>query len=234
MSPVAVSLNGHMDGSQSASAILQKLYSAPDAVACSQSAADLASFVQKNGLKSMEEAEISRDLIRASKNEKSGYEREGSMVAFEEIFRRVGAGKGAEPYFLQFLPVILERYAEQGKAAVVKDAAARAGKQLVSLPPTEYAPKFIEALFEVMEQPNVKWRTKVGALELLATFPSKAKDLVADRLGEYIPRLEQQMRDSKSDVRLQSKSDSDQILLNDANVRCLPLPSSVQRSFALF
>lgn len=122
------------------------------------------------------------------------------MVAMEELFRRVGADKGAEPYFLPFLPVILDRYAEQGKADVVKDAAARAGKQLVALPPSEFAPKLIDALFESMEQASVKWRSKVGALELLATIPAKAKDVVADRLGEYVPRLETQMRDSKSDV----------------------------------
>lgn len=200
MSPVAVNTNGAMNGSLPPTAILQKLYGAPDAVACSAAAAELADYVQQHGLRSLEEAEISADLIRASKNAKSGYEREGSMVAFEELFRRVGGAKGAEPYFLPFLPVILERYAEQGKAEVVKDAAAKAGKQLVQLPPAEYAPKFIDALFEAMEQSTVKWRTKVGALELLSKFPATAKDVVADRLGEYIPRLEQQMRDSKSDV----------------------------------
>jgi elongation factor 3 len=200
MSPVAVNTNGVMNGSLPATAILQKLYGAPDAVACSAAAAELAEYVQQHGLRSLEEAEISADLIRASKNAKSGYERESSMVAFEELFRRVGGAKGAEPYFLAFLPTILERYAEQGKAEVVKDAAAKAGKQLVQLPPAEYAPKFIDALFEAMEQPTVKWRTKVGALELLSKFPATAKDVVADRLGEYIPRLEQQMRDSKSDV----------------------------------
>lgn len=182
------------------SAILQKLYSAPDAVACAEAATDLANFVNSHGIRSLEEAEISADLIRASKNMKSGFEREGAMVAMEELFRRVGANKGAEPYFLPFLPYILDKYAEQGKAEVVRDAAVKAGKQLVYLPPQEYAPKFIGPLFDAMEQPSVKWKTKVGALELLATFPSRAKSVVADRLGEYIPRLEIQMRDTKADV----------------------------------
>lgn len=186
--------------SSPASAILQKLYSAPDAVACAEAAADLANFVNEHGLRSLEEAEISADLIRASKNQKSGYEREGSMVAMEELFRRVGAQKGAEPYFLPFLPYILDRYAEQGKGEVVRDAAVKAGKQLVLLPPQEYAPKFIGPLFDAMEQSSVKWKTKVGALELLATFPSRAKTVIAERLGEYIPRLETQMRDTKADV----------------------------------
>jgi len=203
MSPVAVNGHGAGDGSAGsapASAILQRLYSAPDAVACNEAAAELANFIQSNGLRSLEEAEISADLVRASKNAKSGYEREGAMVAIEEICRRVGSGKGAEPYLLPLLPHILERYTEQGKAEVVKDAAVKAGKQLVQLPPAEYIPKFIDALFDVMEQSSVKWKTKVGAIDLLATLPARAKDQVAERLGEYIPRLETQMRDTKADV----------------------------------
>lgn len=199
MSP-SIAMAASNDGSAPASAILQKLYSAPDAVACAEAAAELANFVNSNGIRSLEEAEISADLIRASKNQKSGYEREGAMVAMEELFRRVGSAKGAEPYFLPFLPYILDKYAEQGKAEVVRDAAVKAGKQLVLLPPQEYVPKFIGPLFDAMEQSSVKWKTKVGALELLATFPSRAKSVIADRLGEYIPRLETQMRDTKADV----------------------------------
>lgn len=208
MSPVAVNgVNGHAEaeaGSAPASALLQKLYSAPDAVACSSAASELANFIQSNGIRSLEESDIAADLIRASKNAKSGFEREGSMVAFEEIFRRVGGEKGAEPYFLPFVAVICDRFAEQAKAAVVSEAALKAGKQLVALPPPELSPKFIDALFEVMEQSSVKWKTKVGALELLGTFPARAKDVIAERLGEFIPRLETQMRDSKSDVSMQS------------------------------
>lgn len=202
MSPSINMASNGAAGSAPASAILQRLYAAPDAVACAEAAADLANFVNEHGIRSLEEAEISADLIRASKNQKSGYEREGSMVAMEELFRRVGALKGAEPYFLPFLPYILERYAEQGKAEVVRDAAVKAGKQLVLLPPQEYAPKFIAPLFDIMEQSSVKWKTKVGALELLGTFPARAKSVIADRLGEYIPRLETQMRDTKADVSL--------------------------------
>lgn len=203
MSPVAVNgqtSHANAAASMNASSILQRLYSAPDAVACNEAAAELANFIQTAGIRSLEEAEISADLVRASKNAKSGYEREGAMVAIEEICRRVGAAKGAEPYLLPLLPHILERYAEQGKAEVVKDAAVKAGKQLVQLPPAEYVPKFIDALFDVMEQSSVKWKTKVGALELLATLPRQGKEQVAERLGEYIPRLETQMRDTKADV----------------------------------
>ena len=200
MSPVAVNGNGSANGHLPVSAILQKLYSAPDEVACNTAAAELADYVQLHGLRTLESEDISLDLMRASKNAKSGYEREGAMVAFTELFKRVGKAKGAEPYFLPFLPVILDRYAEQGKAEVVRDAAIKAGKALVQLPPEEYIPHFIDAFFEALEQPSIKWRSKIGALDLLATFPARAKDVIAEKLDEYIPRLEKQMRDSKAEV----------------------------------
>jgi elongation factor 3 len=209
MSPVAVNVNGAGHGSEQGSAtpsaILQRLYSAPDAVQCSEAAAELATYINTRGLRTLEEADISSDIIRASKNAKSGFEREGAMVALEEIFRRVGGGSGpgkggAEPYFLPFIGPIADRLAEQGKAEVVRDAALKAGKQLVTLPPAEFAPKFIEAIFEAMESSSVKWKTKVGLIEMLATFPSRAKEQIAERLGEYIPRIETQMRDTKADV----------------------------------
>lgn len=122
------------------------------------------------------------------------------MVAFEELFRKVGLAGGADPYFLPLLPTVLDRYQESGKLESIKEAAEKAAKQLVRLSPPELAPKVIEELFQVIEG-NAKWRSKVGALELLATFATSAKDQVAERLGDYVPRLTGAMRDTKSEVR---------------------------------
>lgn len=123
------------------------------------------------------------------------------MVAFETLFRKVGLAGGADPFFVPLLPVILDRYQESGKAEVIKDAAEKAAKQLVRLSPPELAPKIIEELFLVIEG-GAKWRSKVGALELLATFATTAKDQVAESLGDYVPRLSGAMRDTKPEVSL--------------------------------
>lgn len=122
------------------------------------------------------------------------------MVAYEELFRKVGLAGGADPYFVPLLPSILDLFQESGKTSSIKDAAEKAAKQLVRLSPPELAPKVIEELFSVIEG-GAKWRSKVGALELLQTFATSAKDQVAERLGEYVPRLSGAMRDTKAEVR---------------------------------
>jgi elongation factor 3 len=154
--------------------------------------------VIKNGLRSLALYGILDDLVRATKS-KDAVEREASMVAFEELFRKVGLNGGADPYFLPLLPAVLDRYQESGKAEVISKAAEKAAKVLVRLVPSELAPKVIEILFQVVES-GAKWRSKVGALELLATFDTTAKDQVAERLGEYVPRLSLAMRDTKPEV----------------------------------
>ncbi|KAL8281105.1 hypothetical protein RQP46_006463 [Phenoliferia psychrophenolica] len=188
-----------MSDTASASAILQEIYGATKPQARSAAAASLAEFVLKNGLRSLALYGILDDLSRATKS-KLVNEREGAMVAYEELFRKVGLAGGADPYFIPLLVDILGRYDESGKAEVVKVAAEKAAKQLIRLPPPELAPKLIEQLFVVIESNTAKWRSKVGALELLSTFAVSAKDQVAERLGDYVPRLSGAMRDTKPEI----------------------------------
>ncbi|ORY74783.1 P-loop containing nucleoside triphosphate hydrolase protein [Leucosporidium creatinivorum] len=181
-----------------ASAILQELFAATAKSARAAAGSSLASFVQKEGLRSLAVHGILDDLVRASKS-KDPLAREGAMVAFEELFRKVGLAGGADPYFVPLLPSILDLFQESGKTSSIKDAAEKAAKQLVRLSPPELAPKVIEELFSVIDG-GAKWRSKVGALELLQTFATSAKDQVAERLGEYVPRLSGAMRDTKAEI----------------------------------
>lgn len=183
----------------SPSALLQALYSSTDSRSRGAAASEVAEYVLKHGLRSLAIYGILDDLIRATKSKDAG-EREAAMVGFEELFRKVGLAGGADPFFIPLLPIILDRYQESGKAEGIKDAAEKAAKALIRLAPAELAPKVIEELFAVIEG-NMKWRSKVGALELLSTFATSAKDQVAERLGEYVPRLSLAMRDTKPEVR---------------------------------
>lgn len=170
-----------------------------------QLATSLATSVQSNGLRSLALYDILDQLTTASKS-KDVLAREGAITAAEELFRKLGPQGGSDPYFVPLLPIILDRYQESGKTASIQVAAEKAAKQLVRLCPPELAPKVIEELFNVIEDSTAKWRSKVGALELLQTFATTAKDQVAERLGEYVPRLSGAMRDTKSEVSFWSLS----------------------------
>lgn len=180
--------------------MLQELCSATGKSQRSTAASNLATYVQQNGLPSLALYNILDELVAAAKS-KDALQREGAMVGFEELFRKVGTAGGADPYFVPLLPVILDRYQDSGKTESIKLAAEKAAKQLIRLSPPELAPKVIEELFLVLESPSMKWRSKVGALELLAAFATSAKDQVAERLGDYVPRLTGAMRDTKAEVR---------------------------------
>lgn len=182
------------------SALFQELYNAVNRSGRTAAASAVASYVVSHGLKSLVDDNILDELTRAAKS-KDPKEKEGAMVAFDELFRKAGLALGAtDPYFLPLLPTILDQYVESGKTASIKDAAEKAAKQLQRLSPPEIAPKFIDSLFVYLES-NAKWKGKVGALELLGMFGVTAKDQVAERLGEYVPRLVPSMRDTKSEVR---------------------------------
>lgn len=183
----------------STSALLQSLYSAPDSPSCTVAARALASHIQSSGIHILAVDAVLDDLIRASRS-KVGSERESSMIAIEEICRTLAPQGGAEPYLLPLLPVILERYPETGKAEVVGKAAEKAAKQLIKLAQPEGVPRFIKVLFDILSTSGVKWKTKAGALDLFASLVKIGPDQVAERLGEIIPPLTQEMRDTKPEV----------------------------------
>lgn len=182
-----------------ASALLQALYQAPDVASTTVAARELATYVQTTGLRCLATDGITEDLIRASRS-KVVTERERSMIALDELCRTLGQGGGLDPYILPLLPVILERYSETGKADVIAKAAEKAAKQAIKLPPPEAVPNFISTLFEILSTSGVKWKTKVGALDLLTALVKIGPDQIAERLGEIIPHLTTEMRDTKSEV----------------------------------
>ncbi|GAA5874427.1 hypothetical protein JCM16303_005850 [Sporobolomyces ruberrimus] len=180
------------------SALFQELYGAINRSSRTAAATALASHTASQGIRSLVTEGILDELNRAAKSKVAG-EKEGAMVAYEQLFAKVGRLGGADPYFVPQLSILLENFTEQGKTASIKEAAEKAAKQLVRLPPPENAPKLIEELFQILEG-NAKWKSKVGALDLLGMFAVTARDQVAERLGEYVPRLTPSMRDVKTEI----------------------------------
>ena len=159
----------------------------------------MASFVLKHGLASLAVNNVNDELVAALKG-KDAVARESALVGFEELFRKVGLAGGADCFFVPVLPHIIDRLQESGKQQSIAAAAEKAAKQLIRLSPPELAPLVIEELFSVIESSGAKWKSKVGALELLASFATSAREQVAERLGTYVPRLAGAMRDTKSEV----------------------------------
>ncbi|KAH9808947.1 P-loop containing nucleoside triphosphate hydrolase protein [Melampsora americana] len=182
-----------------ASALLQALYQAPDNPSVTVAARALATHVTTTGLRSLAVDGITEDLVRASRS-KLAPERERAMIALEEICRTVGSPGGFDPYILPLLPVILERYSETGKAEVIGKAAEKTVKQILKLPPPEAVPMFMSTLFEILSTSGVKWKTKTGALDILTALVKIGPDQIAERLGEIIPHLTAEMRDTKAEV----------------------------------
>ena len=193
--------SGCMDRTTAAapSALFQALYTANTRSARTAAASAIASHVCTKGVRALIDDDILDELKRAARS-KAPLEKEGAMVAFEELIRKTGLSLGAvDPYYVSLVPYLLDNYVESGKTASIKDAAEKAAKQLQRLPPPELAPRLIEELFAYLES-NAKWRSKLGALELLGMFAVTAKDQVAERLGDYVPRLVPSMQDTKSEV----------------------------------
>jgi len=178
---------------------VQELLAASAAGARATAASNLASFVVKNGLASLAVNNINDELVAALKG-KDAVARESALVGFEALFRQVGLAGGADCFFVPVLPHIVDRLQESGKQQTIAAAAEKAAKQLIRLSPPELAPLLIEELFAVIESSGAKWKSKVAALEYLATFATSAREQVAERLGTYVPRLSGAMRDTKSEV----------------------------------
>ena len=129
-----------------ASQALEALYKAPSAEECHVAAEQLAEYINQKGLRVLQSEGILDSLVNASKNKKSGYEREAAAIGLDAIFVKVGGKNapsplGAEPWLLPTLPAILELYADKGD--VVRQAAETAAGSLLSLVPPEAAPEFL-------------------------------------------------------------------------------------------
>ena len=191
----------------SAADILKALYSAPSAEECHVAAEQLANYINQAGLRSIEAEGIADSLIKASKNKKSGYEREAAAIGLDAIFVKAGGKNapnplGAEPWLLSTLPAILDLYADKGE--VVREAAEAAVSSLFSLIPPEATQELLEAIYQVLDSGSAKWQAKVGALKLLGRLSGSASEQVGEQLVELIPHITNAMHETKAEVSKQA------------------------------
>lgn len=84
------------------------------------------------------------------------------------------------------------------KGDVVRIAATAAAKTILKVFPPEATRPVYRHLEDILEKG--KWRTKVGALDAIRSFVDRAKDEVAEELGNVLPKVEKAMHDTKPEV----------------------------------
>ena len=131
-------------------------------------------------------------------NKKSGYERESAAIAFQSFANILGAP--AAPLLLPSIPLLFELYMDKGD--VVRLAATATVKAIIKLFPPQATRIVFNALIGVVE--SGKWKSKVGALDIMRSFVASAKEQVAEELGQILPKVENAMHDTTSEVSLAS------------------------------
>ncbi|KAH8119240.1 P-loop containing nucleoside triphosphate hydrolase protein [Phellopilus nigrolimitatus] len=208
---------------------LKSAPTAPDAKAAADS---LAREVQRRGLQYLIDAKILDTLQSFATNKKSGYERESAAIGFQYLASILGTP--AAPILLTSLPTIMDLYMDKGD--VVRIAAVAATKTILKLFPPESTRIVFDHLEDILEKG--KWRTKVGALDSIRGFVNRAKDEVANELGDVLPKVEKAMHDTKPEVSTAAKKCATELCKTVANadltphiptlVECMSNPSSVQ------
>ncbi|THU95395.1 hypothetical protein K435DRAFT_829140 [Dendrothele bispora CBS 962.96] len=174
--------------------IIENLRTAPTAPDAKAAADRLARQVAKNGLQSLQDDNIIKTLHSFATNKKSGYERESAAVAFQSFANVLGAP--AAPLLLPSLPILFELYMDKGE--VVRIAATSAVKAILRILPPEATRIAFRTLEPILD--SGKWKTKVGVLDAMRGFVVTAKDAVAAELGQVLPKVENAMHDTKSEV----------------------------------
>lgn len=115
-------------------------------------------------------------------------------MGFQYLASVLGTPSG--PILLPFLPILMELYMDKGD--VVRIAATAASKTILKLFPPESTRLVLQQLEDILEKG--KWKTKVGALDAVRSFVDRAKEQVANELGNILPKVELAMHDTKPEV----------------------------------
>lgn len=84
------------------------------------------------------------------------------------------------------------------KGEVVRAAATAAVKAILKACPPESTRTVFQAIEPFLK--SGKWRSKAGALDTLKLFVAHAPSQVAAQLGTILPKVEEAMHDTKSEV----------------------------------
>ena len=146
-------------------------------------------------MRTLSDAKIISTLHAFATNKKSGYERESAAIGFHSL--ATALGPSCAPLLLPSLPLLYDLYMDKGD--VVRIAATSATKAILKLFPPEATRVVFRVLEDVVDKG--KWKSKVGALDAMKGFATRAKEAVAEQLAVTLPKVEAAMHDTKAEVR---------------------------------
>ena len=177
------------------------------------------------------------DKIRAAAGEKAAPARMGAVEAYTALVD--ASTPAAQPYLVAGLPTLLDLHADKDKK--VREAAEAAGKSLfVQLDPNALR-AVLPAFYVAMTGPNSAklWQGKMAALQLLASFSTRAAVQTKEALPDMIPYVTDCMWDTRSEVQVAAQACMtaicDQIGNKDiaefipAVISCIARPPEVSR-----
>eukprot|EP00039_Didymoeca_costata_P001080 m.49517 g.49517 ORF g.49517 m.49517 type:complete len:1026 (+) comp10618_c1_seq1:106-3183(+) len=124
-----------------------------------------------------------------------------ALEKVKEIVSNAGGFKTLEPLMVdKLLPIILARLDDKPK---VVEAASAAGGALLEGLSVQAFPRVIAQLFTVMTE-EAKWKSKLGAINLLDNLLTRVenldRDLVCACLPELVPALTGMVHDTKAEI----------------------------------
>ncbi|KAH8060501.1 protein kinase regulator [Aureococcus anophagefferens] len=181
-------------------ALYAKATSEAETDARKSAATELAEAIKGQGVAAIMSMALPAKVMASLAEAKNVAAREGAVFVVHELHKALGLH--SEPYFMLMLPALIERFDDKVKGvAAAVDACLMAFFQAVN---PYAAATLLPHLFTGMS--TISWKTKVGCLKLLGALAHTAPTQVGQLLPEIVPKVTENMWDTKPEVKQAAKS----------------------------
>ncbi|KAI8587499.1 armadillo-type protein [Geranomyces variabilis] len=196
--PALVKVN-KQDSRRLVEKLLHQLYTSPKYGERRGAAYGLAGVVKGCGISALKEYSIMSSLREAVEDKKRVEKREGAVFAFETLSQTLG--RLFEPYVIQILPLLLVCFGDNSRE--VREATEDACRVIMSKLSAHCVKLVLPSLLNGLEDRN--WRTKTGAIDVLASMAFLAPKQLSVSLPTVVPRICEVLADSHAKVQESAK-----------------------------
>lgn len=178
---------------------LSKIKDSPSLAELKTEAAAIAEKISAGGVASIREWQVDDVAAKLIKQKNPVHIREGALVLISAIVRKFAGQPPTEAYFLDFLSVALDAFADKDNN--VKRAAQAAVDAIYgSFPVEAYTAVVLVHLLQYF-QSSAKWQSKIAALKIVDSIVADSpSDLVELKFKEAIPVLTDMAVDFKPEL----------------------------------